>query len=235
MIPGELGAVLRNQPSSFFDSTVAWTPTILNPLKVKTVKDYLGDAIVQFAGALAFDNANVSQSKADLLKGILGLSDDKSVLGLDISSILWKEALGRQEKLNLVDIAKFRDVYYKQASGGFLNTVANIFGLGNATADEATLLDVAQLAWQATKADIFDRLHVAAKDSLTTVTLKDRSYDPGTAYGENAHVDVFIGKDSAEIITGTSGSNLIYGGRGDDTIKGGKGNILSSAALAMAL
>src|SRR5262249_41278018 len=127
----ESGEYSGRTPSVFFDKKVYATPKLIpdlsdfdfhiDPFAFKDVKKYLGDVLVEYAGALAFNNATVNSGVADVTKGVLSLSEDKSVLALDTSSVLWKDALGLNKKLDPSHIADFREAFFRQ-----IDTIDNI-------------------------------------------------------------------------------------------------------------
>src|SRR5262249_35275903 len=200
----DLGAVVGGDYSAFFNEKVYWTPSILHPLAFKDVKNYLGDVLVEYAGALAFNNDKVKNGVADLTKGVLALSNNNSVLSLDTSSVLWKNALGLDAKLDPVHIKDFREAFFKQIDS--INNIDTsalywLFGSTNLIFtgfDDVGLTHLAKLAWDANTADIFDRFHMAATDNGGDITLSERTYDVSSEHGDNTHVNVFIGNSSGQ-------------------------------------
>src|SRR5262249_53491968 len=174
----------------------------IDPFAFKDVKGYLGDVLVEYAGALAFNDSTVNKDIADPTQGVLSISADNSVLALDTSSVLWKDVLGLGKKLDPTHIADFREAFFKQIDS--INNIDTsvlywLFGSTNlvfSAFNDAGLTHLAKLAWDANTADIFDRFHIAATDDGGDTALSERSYDVSSEHGDNTHVNVFIGNSS---------------------------------------
>ncbi len=225
----DLGAALKGTHAAFFDKTVQFG--IFNSLDVK---QEVANLVVEYAGALAknriIEGATPPVGPPDVRKGILSLSDgsdgSNAVLSVDVSSVMWKDALHLQTKLDPIGLADFRAAFLGQApvTDGIVNHKFLNWLLGSNKIDDASLKYLAKLGWSATTADIFDRFDIATSDQGGTVKIADRPYDPGELRGNNAHVDVYIGNANNENITGTKGDDLIFGGSGTDRIDGGAGD-----------
>jgi len=226
--------VAKDDVTAFLNKGFCWDPRWPDPLSwvlpdsydIETIAQFLGDIVVEFAGALAFYNSDVTQSKARLLiQGVLDLSSDETDLALDISSILWKDALGCKTRLDPINIEEFESVYFERSADDVFASIRSALGFkSDVHTDADTLLDLAGLVWGASTRDIFDRLHIATRDDLTTITLSERLYDVNsTATVDDTHVDVYIAGDHGETIAGTMGNDLIFGGSGNDTFRSNGG------------
>jgi RTX calcium-binding nonapeptide repeat (4 copies) len=246
---GELGQVLAGDEASFFNQRIQLlSGSLLTGLGVtydpKDIKQYLADVLVQYAGALAlYDIEGRSVAGVETHEGVLGLSDDKTVLALDVSSKLWGEVLkstqeGREaitgEKLDPVKFDTFRKAYFKQAAetdGSWSTFIARLKGAVGIDFNPDELTELVKLGWgkvwgAGIGADNVDRYHMAARNGLANVTLDERSYAVPTVAGGDAklHIDVYIGQAGNETITGTKGNDLIIGGGGADVVRGGDGD-----------
>ena len=199
------------------------------------VKQEIANLLVQYAGALAKNkitegtDGKVStplNGSVDVRKGILSLSKDESVLSVDLSNVMWKDALGLQTKLDPIALADFRSTFLGQAplTEGIVNYKFINWLFGSNKIDDDSLKYLAKLGWSSTTADIFDRFDIATTDEGGEFKIEKRSYEPGPLRGNNAHVDVFIGNANDEKITGTKGDDLIVGHSGTDRIDGGAGD-----------
>src|SRR4029077_10377950 len=103
-----------------------------------------------------------SSGGVDVREGVLALSNNDSVLSLDTSSVLWKDALGLDKKLDPVDIVNFRQTFFSQIqSAGKVDSsvIGWLFGthIFTSSFNDAGLRHLAALEWDANTADIFDR------------------------------------------------------------------------------
>ncbi|HEX8061745.1 MAG TPA: calcium-binding protein, partial [Allosphingosinicella sp.] len=216
---GDLGQVLDGGESSFFRKTVSYNPSLsLTGFSIgrKDVRQYLADALVQYAAALAvYDREDGSTGDVDVREGVLTLTPD--ILVFDASNKLWNEALGRGARLDPLDIGKFRDAYFTQADEHWWTNLGRWVGIG-------TQEDLARFGWGAQNAAIFNRFHMLRKDGSGDIDLVDRPYDNPPTRGNDANVDVFAGTGSADKVKGTDGHDLILGGAGADDIDTGDGD-----------
>src|SRR5207253_3194442 len=115
----------------------------------KDVKQYLADLLVQYAGALAvydieqpFDGVETT----DVRKGVLALSDDRNVLSIDLSSVLWKDALNGN-KVDPIDAEKFREVFFEKAAGDALTHALRSISIGSADGMTSSLPRAGRSQW----------------------------------------------------------------------------------------
>jgi hypothetical protein len=214
---GDLGAVLADAPTAFFGQTIIRTPSILSPLATKDAKQFLADALVQYAGALAlYDREDGATADYDVRKGVLELGSD--ILTFDASKNLWKDALGQENKLVPLNLEAFRDAFFNQADPSLFNKIKKWTRIGS-------IDELAALGWGVTNAGIFDRYHIRTKDSSNgDINLDARDYDTALTRGDAAQVDVYIAGEGDNSIVGTDGHDLIIGGGGGDSVDGGDGD-----------
>lgn len=171
---------------------------------------------VQYAGALAINKVELETvrekvARLDEVSGVIELSDDKSTMALDLSSVLWEDVMKTTAGGKAVDPYNrdaFEKVFYEQigasspwyeiwggsgldVSGGYLDTLA---------------LDI----WKADGRHIFDRFHMRVPKDVAVVHLADRIYEVKETEGSETHVDVYVGlQDKDNIIYGTTGYDLV--------------------------
>ncbi|MFA6605358.1 MAG: hypothetical protein WCS75_00005, partial [Sphingomonas sp.] len=238
---GELGRILSDPHSSFFENTVTFRSNgfFSDPTKID-VKQWLADISVQYAGALALNDVeqveggrvSTPSGAVDVRQGVLALSENDSILSIDLSSVLWKDALKGKDPLEAsavdpIDAGKFRELYFKQGVGDTLDGILN--RLGVSTPDE-----LAKKFWKATDGHVIDRFTVLTTDQQGgDFTIAPRSYDAPVVLGDQAHVDMFVASTGDDHITGTSGHDIIIGNGGSDDIDAGAGNdiILASGGI----
>jgi Ca2+-binding RTX toxin-like protein len=186
------------------------------------VKQYLADLLVQYAGALAIYDVEQpmdSGGATDVRKGVLSLSQDDNVLSVDLSSVLWKDALNGHQ-VDPIKAQDFRDVFFKKAAGDALSQALRAVG---ATSPD----DLARRFWGASDGHIIDRFDiVTGSQTGGTFEIAPRNYSTPPVRGDDAHVDVFVATTGNDTIVGTSGHDIIVGNGGTDVIDGRGGNDL---------
>ena len=247
----QLGYVINlSNHNAFFDTTVQFFDGFSNALAgifTKDVTALMTRIATQYAGALALYDVEDSEAKQVLgdkgaKGGIVALSDDKTALALDLSSILWGNVLKAggdtegPERLQPVDEDKFRSAFFNQSAETSRSIIARILsgitGGSISSIDEEALKKLAAF-WEASSASIFDRYHVATKANDDEITLSERTYKdkiPATK-GDQVHVDVYIGTQGDDKVHGTSGNDLLILGAGDDIVysRGGRDMVLGGS------
>ena len=179
--------------------------------------------VTQYAGALAFNAVKEEDDKnVKSRDGVLGLSDDKSDLALDLSDVLWKDVLTSgsytgSDQLSITSQSQVLISFFSRSeeTGNWLFSQK---------IDEQALNQVASEGWHASSFKIMDRLHIATKNNPGTVTMSERAYSINeNATGDQTHVDVYIGTDKADTVYGTSGNDFILTGDGNDEVHSGLG------------
>jgi hypothetical protein len=202
---GDLGKVLAKRVpggadtlNAFFDEVAAKRTVeglVFNSTKDVEVKQLLADMLVQYAGALALNDIEAgvdAQGKrktittakgdhVDVTQGVLASGNGGAVLALDLSSVLWEDVFATTggTKVDPINAAEFRKVYFEQGAQAALDAIIGWFGFQDIDA-------MARAMWGGKDASVIDRFHmVAGTQDGGTFTLAERSYVTSPARGAN--------------------------------------------------
>lgn len=140
-----------------------------------SLKQNLTNFAVSFAGALALNKVEHDQNgEVDAREGVFTLNDDETVLALDLSTVLWRDLLGKRV-FPFQDLA-FQTEYFTQIRDASFRPL----NLEEALELLATL---SQTVWNGRDFTNFDRFHMPTQPDLAVVDLADRSYDITTVEG----------------------------------------------------
>jgi hypothetical protein len=164
---GDLGQALASGNATFFDTLQG----------TKTVKQFIADLLVQYAGALALNDIEQADGKklrvgdieVDATQGILGFEEGSHALALDLSKFLWEDffrVLGKDAEGKIgngtgatpTGGAAFRNAFLAGAVGNAAANIYRVLGVKDVDA-------LAKRFWGASDGHIIDRFHILGNDN----------------------------------------------------------------------
>lgn len=212
---GNLGDAIKGGAPAGFDVRLKFSPGLGLG---KTVEQFLADAAVQYAGALAlYDKEQIGEG--GLKNGVLDIDRANNVFVFDATLEKWDGVFG--ETIEPLNFARFQRAYFSQFDESSLASIRNYFGIGSIDTEE--LGKIAAKHYGVDSARAFQRYFFSLGGG--SINLSDPSGGglPPSG-GDLPIINSFVGAAGADTVNGSSGKDFIAGGGGADVVDGKDGD-----------